>query len=313
MIGIPFGVSYFPIEWTNNESSLLSNDNDDLTDSIHGGRFPDIPGGKEILGIRMFLFSTLIGQIVFTLQSGFQNPIGLQMVENVPFNHALVYHVIRRQGYGLEALSTVFFLFGLSSILVGVVFWILGHFNLGSVVYYIPNHVLVGCIAGIGIFLIKTGLEVTTNAVFWEAWKYRNLVGIVLALEIILRIIDFLLRDKNGKPKYALLSPIYFCLITPILYLGLWTLGISIQDATNAGYFFPYLQQVGEVAGHDSTSILSTLTTMWRIIDIRSISIPAIMDSISTMVALTLFSLIHVPINIPAFSVTTSESTTWHE
>ena len=48
MIGIPFGVSYFPIEWTNNESSLLSTDDDDSSrDSIHGGRFPDIPGVKE--------------------------------------------------------------------------------------------------------------------------------------------------------------------------------------------------------------------------------------------------------------------------
>jgi sulfate permease, SulP family len=301
MIGIPFGVSYFPIEWEQSISSSISKN--ELVDQS----FPVIPGGKEILGIRMFLFATLIGQIVFTLKSGFQSPIGLQMVENVPFNHAMAYLVIRRQGYGLEALSTLFLLFALSSILVGLVFWILGHCNLGRIVYYIPNHVLVGCIAGIGIFLIRTGLEVTMNAIIWEAWRFRNLVAVVVVLEIILRILEILLRDKHGKPQYTLLSPIYFCLITPTFYLGLWILGISIQYATDEGFFFPSLQQVQGEEGNTGMSILSTLTSMWRIIDIRSISIPAIMDSISTMVALTLFSLIHVPINIPAFSVTTGE------
>lgn len=68
MIGIPFGVSYFPIYWSPHV--------DIATDSE--GPFP-IPG-KEALGIRMFLFSTIISQLVFTLQSRFKNPIGLQMV-----------------------------------------------------------------------------------------------------------------------------------------------------------------------------------------------------------------------------------------
>lgn len=38
---------------------------------------------QEALGIRMFLYSTIIAQIVFTLKSEFVNPIGLEMVENV--------------------------------------------------------------------------------------------------------------------------------------------------------------------------------------------------------------------------------------
>jgi hypothetical protein len=67
MIGIPFGVSYFPVSW----SPLLEEASDD------GGPFP-LPG-KEALGIRMFLFSTIVGQIVFTIFSDFPNPIGLQV------------------------------------------------------------------------------------------------------------------------------------------------------------------------------------------------------------------------------------------
>lgn len=55
MIGIPFGASYFPA----------------------GLSLP----GKEVLGLRMFLFSTMVAQLVFTYKSKFTNGIGLQMVE----------------------------------------------------------------------------------------------------------------------------------------------------------------------------------------------------------------------------------------
>ena len=301
MIGIPFGVSYFPIGWS--ESGIHDTTTTSGDDSVHGS-FP-VPA-KEALGIRMFLLSTFLAQIIFTLKSGFANPIGLQMVENVPFCHALAQVVIRRQGYGIEALSTLLFLFGLSSVIVGIVFMILGQLNLGRIVYYFPNHVLVGCIAGIGVFLAKTGIEVTIDAVFTQAWDDFHLVVVVLVLEAVLRTLDRILRDREGKPLYSLLSPIYFCLVTPMFYLGLWILRVSVSDATAAGYFFPSLQGSGDV----SSSLIwnHELLTLWTVIDFSKISWPAIVDSIPTLVSLTLFSLIHVPINIPAFALTTSKN-----
>lgn len=142
MIGIPFGVSYFPIGWRAGSGKDVSSED---TDGVNGP-FP-LPG-KEALGIRMFLFSTIVGQIVFTLMSGFKQPIGLQMVENVPFTHQLSRLVIQKQGYGTDALSTLFILFGIASLLVGGIFYVLGRLQLGRVVYYFPTHVLVGMIGG---------------------------------------------------------------------------------------------------------------------------------------------------------------------
>jgi len=49
------------------------------------------------------------------------------------------------------------------------------------------------------------------------------------------------------------------------------------------------------------------LMDMWRVIDFTNISWPAVVDSIPTLIALSLFSLIHVPINIPAFSISTNQ------
>lgn len=134
MVAIPFGVAYFPIKWTNDPSVM--DVADDGEDDIQGS-FP-LPG-KESLGIRMALFATLVGQLVMTFASNFTNPVAFQLLENVPFYHALAQIVIEEQGYGEDALATLFFLFGLSSMMVGVVFYTLGRFNLGKIAYYFPG------------------------------------------------------------------------------------------------------------------------------------------------------------------------------
>jgi len=301
MVGIPFGVSYFPVGWRSNYSSE-GGEEDDGT-GVHGP-FP-VPG-KEAMGIRMFLFSTIIAQIVYTFTSKFDNPIGLQMVENVPFCHELSKIVIRHQGYGIESLSTLFFMFGFASVVVGAVFYLLGKFQLGRVIYYFPTHVLVGAIGGIGIFIAKTGIEVTMDEVF-EAQAllvHFRLLSVVVVFEVVLRVLQRITLDVNGKPKYTLLSPVYFCMITPIFYLGLWVLGGKVAEAQDAGYFFPPLDDACE--GECSSSIFNKdLFDIWRFVNIRTVSWSAVFDSIPTLVALALFSLIHVPINLPAFAIST--------
>ena len=300
MIGIPFGVSYFPIGW-DTSSHISTTDYHMDSDGIQG-TFP--LSDKEALGIRMFLFSTIIGQLIFTVQSGFDSPIGLQMVENVPFCHALSRIVIHHQGYGVDALSTILVLFGLSSIMVGIVFYILGKLKLGRIIYYFPNHVLVGCIGGIGIFIAKTGCEVTTNAVI----SWQSIIGNVhqliplLFFEMLLRLLQRILVDRDGKAIFPLLAPIYFCMITPMFYLILWICRVDMQYANEAGFFFPSLL---DTTSSQSSMFGSQLLDMWSVIDFKSISWPAVWDAVPTMIALTLFSLIHVPINIPAFAVST--------
>lgn len=148
-IRVPFGVSYFPVDWRSSSPSAALASSDDAVPEDHGGfvldgSFP-LPG-KEALGIRMFLFSTIIGQLVMTFASNFPNCIALQMVENVPFCQTLAYIVVEVQGYGIESLSTLFFLFGMASVIVGLVFYLLGKFSLGRILYFFPTHVLVGCI-----------------------------------------------------------------------------------------------------------------------------------------------------------------------
>jgi SulP family sulfate permease len=47
--------------------------------------------------------------------------------------------------------------------LTGLTFFLLGFFRLGSLLGFFPRHILVGCIGGVGVFLIITGLNVSTR------------------------------------------------------------------------------------------------------------------------------------------------------
>jgi len=310
MVGIPFGVSYFPMYWV---SSHQGDSDSPATGSIEDdvnheeGNFP-IPG-KEALGIRMFLFSTFIGQIVFVYFSGFKNPIGLQMVENIGFTKELAAIAISHQGYGLDALSTTMVMYAISSILVGVVFFLLGKFQMGKIVYFFPTHVLIGLIGGIGILLCKTGMENTladtvSMTAMIEGW---NLWIIVVALELFLRFLGYMTSDSKGNSTCPLLSPIFFCLITPCFYIVLFFMRIPISTAKEAGYFFPQISVAATDAADDLYSDkFGTPWDLWKVIDFSLVSWHAVLDSIPTTVALVLFSLIHVPINIPAFALSTN-------
>ncbi len=46
---------------------------------------------------------------------------------------------------------------------LGFTFFVLGFFRLGSLIGFFPRHILVGCIGGVGVFLIITGLNVATR------------------------------------------------------------------------------------------------------------------------------------------------------
>ena len=138
--------------------------------------------------------------------------------------------------------------------------------------------------------------------------KNFHLIGVVLLFEFTLRILTKI-TTVNGKPKYPLLSPIFYCAITPIFYLFLFIFRISMEEAQANGYFFPSVDGVSNVTAEVGTNytpnsiFASDIFDIWTVINFSTISWSAVIKSIPTLVSLTTFSLIHVPINIPAFSI----------
>jgi sulfate permease, SulP family len=113
-------------------------------------------------GVSMFFVSTLVSQLVYCAGgSGFAGANGSMMIEVVPFFHVLAARIEREivggGGAAEEVIATTLVAFALSSVMTGLAFFALGAARLGTLIGFFPRHILVGCIGGVGVFLVITG------------------------------------------------------------------------------------------------------------------------------------------------------------
>ena len=173
----------------------------------------------------------------------------------------------------------------------------------------------------LGVFIATSSVEVATNTKFSftvsgirQLLNNFHLFAVVLFFEILLRIFLWITQNKDGRPRYPLLTPAYFCMITPLFYCAVWLLKVDKEQITNAGYFFPATTVTPTCNGQSTQCTKSTLPTLFggghvwdliKVIHIRHISWKAVTDSLGTIAALVSFSALHIPINIPAFAIST--------
>lgn len=117
-------------------------------------------------------------------------------------------------------IATTIVAYASSSILTGILFFLFGYFHIGYIVGFIPRHVLIGCIGGIGWFLVATGVEVTANL---DKLEYAVVTlnklfhtdtlpfwTIPLGLATFQIYTDRLLEFKYYLPAFILLIPVIF-------------------------------------------------------------------------------------------------------
>jgi SulP family sulfate permease len=117
-------------------------------------------------GIAMFYVSTIVSQVVYSGGcSTFKGGVGSEMIEVVPFFHKMAFTILAHTGENNPdaVRATMVVAMALSAMLTGIVFALMGIFNLGPIVGFIPRHILTGCIGGVGGFLLITGIEVTAR------------------------------------------------------------------------------------------------------------------------------------------------------
>lgn len=228
------------------------------------------------------------------------------MIEVVPFFHILVQGIINELGDedAAAVISTTIVSFALSSIFAGVVFLLLGYFRLGVLIGFFPRHILVGCIGGVGVFLIETGMEVAgqlkseggfswdlpTFRYFTQSWDMVAHWAPALGLAILLRII-------TARYHHPLIFPAYF-LMLPVLFYA-FVVGAGRQS-------LPFLRDQGWVFDIGDAGD----TPFWRFytyFDFRKTSLAALWSTMPTQLALTFFSILHVPLNVPALAVSVGE------
>ncbi|ADV20089.1 vacuolar protein [Cryptococcus gattii E566] len=255
------------------------------------------------LGVSMFFVSCIVSQLVFSLGGSiFPGGNGSMMIEAVPFFHILINTFEQVCGDDHKAvIATTMVAFAFSSILTGVVFFALGAFKLGGLIGYFPRHILVGCIGGVGVFLIETGLEVSrglkeegfeynlaTLKLFFESGHAIALWTIPLALAILLRVITHFWHHQ-------LIFPAYFFIISVIFYIvvaiGRW----DLQHLREMGWVF------------DVGTNKQAWWKFYTLFDFRKTNWEAFWIALPTQLALVFFGILHVPLNVPALSVSLSE------
>ncbi|KAG6815314.1 hypothetical protein H0H93_010263, partial [Arthromyces matolae] len=173
---------------------------------------------------------------------------------------------------------------------------------------FFPRHILVGCIGGVGAFLIQTGVTVSMRIdeddlnVDWKTFTMVFLDAHNLVLWVIPLALALLLRVITHKFNHQLIFPIYFLAIPAIFYLVVFAVGFNLGDLRSSGWIF----DLGKGAG-DSESWYK----FYSYLDFRAIHFEALLATLPTQLALLFFNLLHPPLNVPAlckFSISFEEN-----
>ncbi|RYP06281.1 hypothetical protein DL765_009552 [Monosporascus sp. GIB2] len=196
-------------------------------------------------------------------------------------------------------IATTITSYALSSMLTGAVFYLMGRFRLGYIVGFIPRHILIGCIGGVGWFLVTTGFEVSARL---EKFRYdldtgRQLIQTdTLPLWLIPLALAILLFGFQKKISSQYFLSVYILLIPLIFYFF-----VLIIDGLEPGK----LRQSGWI--FDAPPAGEPWWYFWTLYKFNLVHWGAVSQTIGAMFALTFFSLLHVPINVPALAQSTGE------
>ncbi|KAL0573865.1 hypothetical protein V5O48_008082 [Marasmius crinis-equi] len=252
-------------------------------------------------GVSLFFISAVVSQFVYTLGgSGFAGANGSMMIEVVPFFHILAQTIASEIGVenAREVIATTLVAYALSSLLTGLAFLLLGALRLGVVIGFFPRHILVGCIGGVGVFLLQTGLTVSLRipdddfAYNWDLVKIlffntKNLLlwGVPAGLAVLLRLVTM-------RWKGQLVFPIYFVIIPVVFYVVVAAARLDLNVLRREGWIF-------DVGGGDEP--------WWQVyeyFDMKLIHWGPLWDTLPTQL---FFNILHPPLNVPALSVSLDE------
>lgn len=254
-------------------------------------------------GLSMFYVSCVISQLVYSLGgSKFGSGVGSEMIEVVPFFHSMANTLFLEIGEDKphSVIATTILAFALSSIVTGMVFFCLGYARLGSIIGFFPRHILVGCIGGVGWFLIVTGMEVSSRApgsleynLKFFKWLFEPDVLLKWGTPLGLA---FVLVFAQKYTRHPLLVPLYFIVIFIMFHVVIWLVpNLSYQDVRDSGWLF------------QGPATNEPWWNFYTLYDFKAVDYIALFKTIPAMFALTFFGILHVPINVPALAASIGE------
>ena len=219
----------------------------------------------------------------------------------VPFFHNIAFKIVSRIGEDnpKAVLATTITSYAISAILTGAVFFLMGVCRLGSLIGFFPRHVLIGCIGGVGWFLVATGVEVSARLEGNLDYNLGTLTKLfskdTVALWLTpLALAAFLLVVKRSIRSNFLVGG-YFIGVGIIFYVFKFALGFEMDTLRDGGWVFEEPPS-GNPWWH-----------FYTLYDFKAVDWAAIGHTVPAMFALTFFGVLHVPINVPALGISTGE------
>lgn len=253
-------------------------------------------------GISMFYVSTIIAQVVFSSGGSiFKGGIGSEMIEVVPFFHQMAFAIMNRIGKDnpQSVIATTILAFSVSSVLIGLVFFLMGVFGLGSLIGFFPRHILIGCIGGVGYFLLQTGVEVSARLPGSMEYNLETLEKLFHADTVALWIIPLSLAIGLLVLKRFIRSNFlvgaYFIAVAIMFYIIVLIARVPMDTLHQKGWAF------------DAPSSNNPWYHFYSLYDFSAVNWTAFADTLPAMFALTFFGVLHVPINVPALGISTGE------
>jgi SulP family sulfate permease len=151
-------------------------------------------------------------------------------------------------------IATTITSYAVSSIVTGLVFFLMGACKLGSLIGFFPRHILIGCIGGVGWFLVATGLEVSARlggSLEYNLGTLRKLFELdTIFLWTIPLALAIILLFSQHFIKHSLFVPGYFLAVTAIFYFFVAVIpDLKLDELRRTGWVFA-MPEAGEPFYH---------------------------------------------------------------
>jgi len=172
----------------------------------------------------------------------------------------------------------------MSSIFIGLTFYLFGYFGTAEVTYFFPSYVMLGLVGGVGLWMMLLSISLSTSPSRYPGMlpalvdgPFLLTLGFTAGLHLLKRLVD-----KDGK--YVLIDPIYFLSIPFVFFGALRVLGLEEDDAIEAGYFFKDPDANLDGSEADYAQYLSPLS-LYQVFDPRKVIWETIFAASPTLIA----------------------------
>ena len=190
-------------------------------------------------GIGIVLFGFLLFAVISTFTASY--PVNINTPQDIPIAiiALIATTVMATNGKDWNAETTFQFIFvtiALTSILVGIFFFILGTLKLGKLVRFIPYPVVGGFLAGTGWLIVKFAFIMTAGmglsldnlvSLFDQATLHKWFPGLIFGLIMLI---------SSRYTKHYLLIPVLIAIGITSFYAIMFFYGFSYTDLESNGY-----------------------------------------------------------------------------